>query len=177
MKKILRKIEKSSIKIVKAFSRKRYNTLFYSYVKRLGVNLVGTPRFIEDDVYFDPVDYTKITVEKDVTISRNVTFLIHDYSVSQPFMMHDKNVWGGVLLKPIHLKKGCFIGANTILLPGTTIGENTIVGAGSVVKGEIPDNVVIAGTPARVIKSVEEYYLKMKDTESRNIKLWKREGE
>lgn len=177
MKKILGKFERLIIKVVKIFNRKQYNNLFYSYIRHLGVNLNGKPRFIEDDVYFDPVDYTKILIEEDTTISRNVTFLVHDYSVSQPFILHDKCVSGGVLIKPIHLKKGCFIGASTIILPGTTVGVNTIVGAGSVIKGNIPDNVVVAGNPAHVIKTIDEYYWKMKESESDNIRLWKIKGE
>lgn len=173
MKRILRKIERMIIKFVKLFDRKKYNNLFYRYIKHLGVNLKGKPRFIEDNVYFDPVDYTKISIEEDTTISRNVTLLVHDYSISRPFILHDKNVIGGCLIKPIHLKKGCFIGAGTIILPGTTVGVNTIIGAGSVIKGNIPDNVVFAGNPAHEIKTIDEYYKKIKESEISNIKLWK----
>lgn len=52
----------------------------------------------------------------------------------------------------------CFIGMNTVILKGTTIGNNTIIGAGSVVTGgEYPSDCVLAGNPARVICSLDEY--------------------
>ena len=46
----------------------------------------------------------------------------------------------------------CFIGMNSIILKGTTLGNNVIVGAGSVVHGHFPDNVIIAGNPAKIVK-------------------------
>lgn len=53
---------------------------------------------------------------------------------------------------PILISDGCFIGANSIILKGTKIGKNCVVGAGSVVSGSFPDNVIIAGNPAKVVK-------------------------
>ena len=55
-------------------------------------------------------------------------------------------------MKPVLIGENCFIGMNSIVLKGTTIGKNSIVGAGSVVCGKFPENVVIAGNPARIIK-------------------------
>ncbi len=63
-------------------------------------------------------------------------------------------------LKGAIVKRGAKIGANATLLPGVTIGENALVGAGAVVVDDVPDNAVIAGNPARVIKQItdiEEY--------------------
>ena len=54
------------------------------------------------------------------------------------------------------LRRGCWIGANAIILPGTTIGENSVVGAGSVVTRSIPDQVMAAGNPAGVIRSLKK---------------------
>ena len=55
-----------------------------------------------------------------------------------------------------------YIGVHTVILPGVKIGNNVIIGAGSVVTKDIPDNSVAAGTPARVIKSSQEYLEKAK---------------
>lgn len=52
------------------------------------------------------------------------------------------------------LKKGSWIGANSILLPGITVGINSIVGAGSIVTKNVPDNTVVAGNPAKIIKTL-----------------------
>ncbi|MDI9401162.1 MAG: acyltransferase [Limisphaerales bacterium] len=55
-------------------------------------------------------------------------------------------------MRPIRIGDGCFIGANSIILKGTELGKNCVVGAGSVVCGKFPDNVIIAGNPAKVLK-------------------------
>ena len=55
----------------------------------------------------------------------------------------------------VTLKKGCWVGANTIILPGVTIGENAVVGAGSIVTKSVPDFTIAVGNPARVIKSIK----------------------
>ena len=53
---------------------------------------------------------------------------------------------------PVRIKRGSWLGAGVTVLPGTTIGENVVVGAGSVVRGEIPDHTVIVGSPAKVVR-------------------------
>ena len=55
---------------------------------------------------------------------------------------------------PIVIGDDCFIGMNSIILKGTTLGNNVIVGAGSVVHGTFPDNCIIAGNPARIVKQL-----------------------
>lgn len=63
----------------------------------------------------------------------------------------------GLLKKrPVVIREGCFLGANSIILKGTTLGKNVVVGAGNVVSGTFPDNVIIAGNPARIIKNNKE---------------------
>jgi acetyltransferase-like isoleucine patch superfamily enzyme len=57
----------------------------------------------------------------------------------------------------IRVGNNVFIGVHTIILPGVSIGDNVVIGAGSVVNKDIPDNVVAAGVPAKIIKNIEEY--------------------
>lgn len=65
---------------------------------------------------------------------------------------------------PVHIGKNCWLGAGVIVLPGVTIGDNTVIGAGSVVTKDIPSNVVAVGNPCRVLREInehdKEYYFK-----------------
>ena len=92
-------------------------------------------------------DYCKIT--------RGVIILAHDYSRSVL-----RRVYGEVIGEAGETVIGdnVFIGVNSIILMGSKIGNNVIVGAGSVISGTIPDNVVVAGNPARVIRNLNEHY-------------------
>ncbi len=71
---------------------------------------------------------------------------------------------------PIHIGRNCWLGAGVIVLPGITIGDNSVIGAGSVVTKDIPANVVAVGNPCRVLREINdhdrEYYYK-----DRKIKL------
>lgn len=64
----------------------------------------------------------------------------------------------------VHIGKNCWIGAGVVIVPGITIGDNVVVGAGSIVTKNLPDNVVAVGNPCRVLREVNEhdriYYFK-----------------
>lgn len=109
-------------------------------------------------------DYCKIT--------QGVVILAHDYSRSVL-----RRVYGEVIGEAGKTKIGdnVFIGINSIILMGSHIGNNVIIGAGSVVNGNIPDNVVAAGNPAKVIYSLGEYYAKRKAKYVDEAKLCARE--
>lgn len=68
---------------------------------------------------------------------------------------------------PVHIGKNCRIGAGVIILPGITLGDNVVVGAGSVVAGDLPSNVVAVGNPCRILREVserdKEYYFKNRE--------------
>ncbi|MBR6784871.1 MAG: sugar O-acetyltransferase [Clostridia bacterium] len=67
---------------------------------------------------------------------------------------------------PVHIGRNCWIGAGALIMPGVTIGDNTVIGAGSVVTKDIPANVVAVGNPCRVMREISEhdreYYYKDK---------------
>lgn len=86
-----------------------------------------------------------LRIENDVFIGPNATFTNDPYPRSKQEF---------VLLQTI-IKKGATIGANVTVLPDITIGENAMVGAGSVVTKDVPPNVLVVGNPARIIKTLE----------------------
>ena len=94
-------------------------------------------------------DYCKVT--------KGVIILTHDYSLSVMRRVYGEWIGEG---QETYIGDNCFIGMNSVILMGTHIGDNCIVGAGSVVHGNFPDNVVIAGNPAKVICTLEEHYKK-----------------
>ena len=65
---------------------------------------------------------------------------------------------------PVHIGRNCWLGAGVLVLPGVTIGDNTVIGAGSVVTKDIPANVVAVGNPCKVLREInehdKEYYYK-----------------
>jgi acetyltransferase-like isoleucine patch superfamily enzyme len=99
--------------------------------------------------------YSKKSIEiGDYTnIGGNVKILDNDFHPidAEARKMDNKDMIGR---KAINIGKNVFIGCNSIILKGTEIGDNSVVGAGSVVSGQFPANVIIAGNPARVIKEL-----------------------
>lgn len=96
-----------------------------------------------------------LTIGDYTVLTQGVIILTHDYSLSTLRRVYGEWIGEG---KETSIGKNCFVGMNSIILMGTHIGDNVIVGAGSVVHGNIPDNVVVAGNPAKVICTLEEHY-------------------
>lgn len=74
---------------------------------------------------------------------------------------------------PVHIGKNCWLGAGVLVMPGVTIGDNTVIGAGSVVTKDIPANVVAVGNPCRVLREIndrdKEYYFKERKIDYSNL--------
>lgn len=156
-----RAILKRYLKILYMFNPEKYKKKYPNFLRDIGINISETyystgHGFISPTVFFDANDYSLITIGDATTISMDVVFLTHDYSIAKGLRMLDPSL-NGRFLKPIKVGSNSFIGMRTILLPGTTLGDNVIVGAGSVVKGTFPDGVVIAGNPAKIICKTEEW--------------------
>ena len=120
-----------------------------------GVYLISSPR----DCVIDEQNPYLITIGDNVQLTRGVLILTHDYSWSVV-----KGCYGEVLghQAPVSIGNNVFIGMNAVILAGSTIGDNVIVGAGSIISGTIPPNVVVAGNPAKVLCTIDEYRVKRK---------------
>lgn len=74
---------------------------------------------------------------------------------------------------PVHIGRNCWFGAGVIILPGITVGNNTVVGAGSIVTKDLPDNVVAVGNPCRVLREInehdKEYFFKSRKIDYDNL--------
>ncbi len=99
--------------------------------------------------FLDPTHCFLITIGDDVTMSIRVTVMAHDAST--------KKTLGCTKIGQVHIGNHVFIGANTTILPGVTIGDYAVIGVGSVVTHDVPARTVIAGVPAKVICGVDEY--------------------
>ncbi len=96
--------------------------------------------------YFKCMSAGNVIIEDNVNIAFNVSVVTNNHD------FYDRPV---LTVKNVHIKKGAWIGAGAIILPGVTIGENAIVGAGSVVTKDVPNNTVWVGNPARQIKELD----------------------
>lgn len=94
------------------------------------------------------LDLGGITIDNDVLIGPNVSILSEGHPVS-PGERHS------LVPKPVHIKRNAWIGAGATILQGVTIGENAVVAAGAVVSKDVPDNTVVGGIPAKIIKNIE----------------------
>ncbi|MCD2255629.1 DapH/DapD/GlmU-related protein [Agrilactobacillus fermenti] len=108
---------------------------------------VGEAVFINRDCLF--VDLGGIYLADGVLIGPRTTILTVNHSES-------KITRRDIQCRPVHIAENAWIGANVTILPGVTIHENAIVGAGSVVTKDIPADSVVVGTPAKVIRKIAE---------------------
>ena len=105
------------------------------------------------------VDDTDIYVGDKVMFGPNVTVATagHPIDPELRYQAMQYNI-------PVHIGENVWIGANAVVLPGVTIGDNSVIGAGSVVTKDIPANVVAVGNPCRVLREIgehdKEYYYK-----------------
>ena len=120
--------------------------------KTTGVNIKGRVS-IAYDVYYDVGNAKMITIEDGVWITPCVKLLCHRRDTSFYCVGDDYNKLP-YLFGEIVLKKGCSIGIGSIIMPGVTIGEGAMIGAGSIVTKSIPDWSIAVGNPAKVIKLI-----------------------
>ncbi len=122
------------------------STVFTPFNTNFGKHIaIGKNVFINHGCTF--LDLGGITIEDDVLIGPNVQLITENHPLNP-------NERKALVLDSILIKKNAWLGAGAIILPGVSVGENSVVGAGSVVTKNVPDNVVAAGVPAKIIKDL-----------------------
>lgn len=129
--------------------------LYHTYY---GVNFGKNIRFTAKDTSFGGEPFL-IEIGNNVTITQGVKFQTHDGGTG----VLRKKYPGLNIFGKIKISDNVFIGEDVMIMYGVTIGNNVVIGARSVITKDIPDNVVVCGTPAKVIRSIEEYEAKCLD--------------
>ena len=106
-------------------------------------------------VILDPSHCWLIEIGDDVTMAPRVHVLCHDAST--------KVHLGYTKIGKVKIGNNVFVGAESVIMPNVTLGNNVIVGANSTVTKSFPDNVVISGSPAKIITNIDEYLKKQKE--------------
>lgn len=121
-------------------------TVFTPFYTNFGRHIqIGKNVFINHACTF--LDLGGIVIEDDVLIGPKVSIITENHPVNP-------NERKMLDLKSVIIKRNVWIGANATILPGVTIGENSVVAAGAVVTKDVPNNTVVAGIPAKIIKDI-----------------------
>ncbi len=129
-----------------------------SYAKKIGVEMQGCVTIYGSSYKMFSAEPYLVTLGNNVFISIDARFICHDGS-TLPFRREIPDL---ELAGEIIVGDNVFIGLGAIILSGVKIGSNCIVGAGSVVTKDIPDNSIYAGVPAKFLKSTDDFLCKAK---------------
>src|SRR6218665_53646 len=121
-------------------------TIFAPFYTNFGkFTSIGKNVFINHACSF--LDMGGITIEDEVLIGPKVNLITENHPINP-------NERRSLIAKPIVIKRKAWIGASATILPGVTVGENSIVAAGAVVSKDVPDNTIVGGIPAKFIRNV-----------------------
>ena len=121
-------------------------TIFAPFYTNFGRFIkIGKNVFINHACSF--LDMGGITIEDEVLIGPKVNLITENH----PLDPTDRRA---LITKPVVIKRNAWIGAGATILPGVTIGENAVVAAGAVVSKNVPDNAIVGGVPAKIIRSI-----------------------
>ncbi len=110
---------------------------------------LGRDVYLGDRVLLDQGFISLISIGEETVISAGTRILAHDAST--------KRHLGYTLVKPVTIGRRVYVGVNSIILPGVTIGDDAIVGAGSVVTRDVDPGTVVAGNPAKTLGTTEAH--------------------
>lgn len=123
------------------------------YAKRIGVSIGEDVHIYGNPFGMFGTEPWCITLGSHVHITREVLFICHDGGS----LLFRHEIPDLEITAKINVGNYVYIGARSIILPGVNIGNNCIIAAGSVVTKDVPDNSVVGGVPAKIIKTTQEY--------------------
>ena len=115
----------------------------------------GKNIILEDNIYINfgciILDCAEVRIDSNTLIGPNVGIYAVNHSIDPK-----ERINGGCFGKPVHIGKNVWIGGDVKILAGVTIGDNSIIGTGSIVTKDIPSNVIAVGNPCKVIREISE---------------------
>ena len=93
-----------------------------------------------------------VTIGNNVNLAQGITVTALNHNFSDPTQRIDEQ---GISTKPVTISDDVWIGTNAVILPGVTIGSHAVVAAGAVVTTDVPDNTVVGGVPAKIIRQID----------------------
>lgn len=150
----------SFIEVLKRKWASRSSESLIKYYKSRGIRIGSNCVFRSPmSTQIDLMRPSLICIGDNVDMNKNFTIMSHDFG-HRVFLYK----YGDFLSSsgPVHVGSNIYFGVNVTVLKGVTIGDNCIIGAGSVVTKDIPSNSVAAGVPCKVLCSLDEYYIRRK---------------
>ena len=108
---------------------------------------IGTKCWINSGCLLDTS--AAITIGNGVSMAQDVMILTGTHDIGSPEFRA-----GSTVLKPVQIGHGCWLGARSVILPGVSVGNGAIVAAGAVVTDDVPENSLVAGVPAQVVRKL-----------------------
>ncbi len=162
---ILKKVEKALIfglrTVISPISPRHCTRLMVWWYRRRGMRIQGEPNYIAGHVAFDGTDYSWVELNEGCTISDWTQVLTHDwspYTIGRGLGLDLPQPIG--VFRTVRVGRFAFVGTRSILMPGVELGDGSLIGAGSVVRGKVPPWTIVAGNPAQPVGDSRQFLLK-----------------
>ncbi|EYD75071.1 hypothetical protein Rumeso_03399 [Rubellimicrobium mesophilum DSM 19309] len=164
------RLAKGPLRVIDFVSPRLYMRIYLRLLRAVGVKVTGTPRYVSPGCKLDI--FHLISLGDRVVISDRTVLLTHDYSLTTGLIaIGEQPETDKAFLRPVVIESNVFIGMGSMLLPGARVLENTIVGAGSVVRGTVGPNAIVMGNPAVQIGTLTEKAMRWRSPKDSGIGL------
>lgn len=148
------------LRVLNRVNQNAYMTVVIAVLRRSGVEVIGRPLWISSSVFLDNSGPGSISFGDRCVVSDSVKILTHDFSLdrvaeARGALPADEELYRRA---PVRIGARAFVGLGVILMPGVSVGDDAIVGAGSVVTQSVAPGSVVVGNPARAIGTTDELW-------------------